>query len=34
MIWQKEVQVDLDIFRSGKKIGRFRTRVVKKISVM
>ena len=34
MIWQKEVQVDLDIFRSGKKIGRFRTRIVKKISLM
>lgn len=31
--WTPGVQVDLDITRSGKPLGRFRTRIVKRISV-
>jgi len=31
--WQAEVQVDLEITRGASSLGRFRTRVVKKISI-
>ena len=33
-VWQTGVQIDLMITRSGKNLGRFRTRPVVKISIM